>query len=380
MRLSTFPLLAIAVACSGCGDSSSSTPSRTPEDVARGELLEALVEEYVDANIEPDDPGLAYVVIGPRGAVAEGAFGMADLERELAITLETPFEAGSVAKQFTAMGAMLLIEAGLLGLDDPIANELPEVPAEWDGVTIEQLLLHTSGIRNLEAVSSPEREDWSNEDVLEWAITQPLGGVAGAEFNYTNTGYALLALIIERVSEKPFDVFMKERIFDPLRMSNSGVDPVWPPDIPDRAVSYLLDTVTEVDGGGTGWAAQHTTIEDMKRWEAELREVTLVSPDTLGDVFTAHVPAPTGDEKEPPNYAACGYGYGWDVCDQAGLPPEVGHSGEYSTFHAWFRRFPEEQVAVLVFTNGSNSSGNVFWGFALAESLAQAYFNEPLPE
>lgn len=76
----------------------------------------------------------------------------------------------------------------------------------------------------------------------------------------------------------------------------------------------------------------------------------------------------------------CGYGYGWDVCDQEGLPPEVSHSGEYSTFHAWFRRFPEEQVAVLVFTNGSNASGNVFWGFALAESLAQAYFNEPLPE
>lgn len=379
MRSFFFSLGAIAfLAFAGCSDSDSSSSGLTEEDLALGEQLQARADAYVEEGIDPDDPGLAYVVIGPRGVIAEGAYGLANLEEDLPITSETPFELGSVAKQFTAMAVMILVEAGSLALDDSITNELPEAPAEWDAITIEQLLLHTSGIRNLEEVPGPERQDWTNEDILDWAITEPLGPGAGGAFDYTNTGYALLALIVERVSGQPFEAFMRQRIFEPLQMMDSGVDPVWPPDIADRAVSYLQGVTIEVAGGGTGWAAQHSTIEDMKRWEAELRDVTLVSPETLAEIYTAHVPAPTGPEGS--RFFDCGYGYGWDICDQEGLPPEVGHTGELSTFHAWYRRFPEEGMALLVLTNGSDSTGNVFWGYDLADQLAETYFDERPPE
>ena len=377
MQRAAFSFLAIAaLSCAACGSSSSSDSDQNPEDTARSEQLRALADAYVSTSIESDDPGLAYFVIGPRGVLAEGAYGLANLEEDLPITPETPFELGSVSKQFTAMAVMILVEDEELSIEDPIANELPEAPSEWSGITIEQLLVHTSGIPNLEEVPGPERANWTNDDILDWAVTQPLRATPGEEFNYTNTGYALLALIVERVSEQPFETFAKERIFDPLGMIDSAVDPVWPPDIPERAVSYLLDVSIEVSGGGTGWAAQHSTIEDMKRWDAELRNPTLVSAGTLAEIYTAHVSAPTGEEQDPPNYAACGYGYGWDICDQEGLPPEVSHTGEYSTFHSWYRRFPDDGLSVLVLTNGSNSSGNVFWGYVLADELAKAYFTE----
>ena len=190
MRSTSFSILAVVfIAFAGCGDSdSSSEPGQTSEDWARGTQLRALADAFVLANIEPDDPGLAYAVVGPRGVIAEGAYGLANLEEELPITLETPFEVGSVAKQFTAMAVMVLIEDGLLAIDDSIANELPEAPEEWDGITIEQLLVHTSGIPSLNTGSGPEQigktktlSAGSRRDITSrWAKRAPAGMVPPA--------------------------------------------------------------------------------------------------------------------------------------------------------------------------------------------------------
>ena len=84
------------------------------------------------------------------------------------------------------------------------------------------------------------------------------------------------------------------------------------------------------------------------------------------------MPAPT--DVEGSRFFACGYGYGWDVCDQENLPPEVGHTGELSTFHAWHRRFPEDEMVLVFFTNGNDSDGNGNWGFDFADELTEAYF------
>ncbi len=116
-RMRNLGLLAgtmLAAGFAGCSDSSSSSSGLTPEDVALGEQLRATADAYVSHSINPDDPGLAYVVTGPRGVIAEGAYGVANLEENIPITLDTPFELGSVAKQFTAMAVMILVEEGLL--------------------------------------------------------------------------------------------------------------------------------------------------------------------------------------------------------------------------------------------------------------------------
>ncbi len=326
----------LVVGCGGGGDQTA-------------ELLEEYVDAYVGERIGPGDPGIAVSVVGPRGVVFEKSYGMANVEESIPIGLDTPFNLASVSKQFTAMAVMILYEEGELTPDDLISDVFPEALPEWSTITVHHLLTHQSGFSdyvNDQPISASF--GWTNEDVLAYLIDTPLEFAPGDRFEYSNSGYVMLALLVERVAEQPFETFIHERIFDPLGMESSLVTEEDPPDLPNRALSYTETGVPHAFVKGTmGHSRIQSTIEDLKRWEAELRDITLVSSETLDLIFTRHVARPDL------TFGDCHYGYGWILCDVEGWPPEQEHTGRSLGFRTAIMRIPSEDLAILMLSNGS---------------------------
>jgi len=243
------------------------------------EISPAAAEKQVDALLAKWDsansPGAAVEVIRDGKVILRKTYGMADIERGVRIAAATPFNVGSVSKQFTAFAIHLLAQEGKLGLDDDIRKHLPNAPEVGKTITIRQLLQHTSGLRdyiNLLVLAGWRLDDvFTREDALSVIQRQrELNFAPGAEHLYSNTGYMLLALIVERTSGKPFEVFAKERIFDPLGMKNTFFQPDYAALVPGRALSYsatpagsykYVAMTSNVNGAG----GVITTLDDLAR-------------------------------------------------------------------------------------------------------------------
>ncbi|HET6206686.1 MAG TPA: serine hydrolase domain-containing protein, partial [Terracidiphilus sp.] len=172
-------------------------------------------------------PGCAVGVSLDDKPTLTAAYGYADLEHDVRITPDTVFEAGSVSKQFTAMAVLILARDGKLSLDDNVRKYIPELPEYQAPITIRHLLNHTSGLRDwgsLEAIAGWPRTTraYTHDHVLEILSRQKaLNYTPGAEYSYTNSGYNLAAILVTRVSGKPFAQFCKEQIFQPLGMTST---------------------------------------------------------------------------------------------------------------------------------------------------------------
>lgn len=219
-------------------------------------------------------------------------------------------------------------------------------------MTVHHLLTHQSGLPDhLNDRPFGTRSDWTNEDVLAYLLETPLEFAPGEHYEYSNSGYVMVALLIERVSGQLYEDFVQERIFTPLGMVDSSVPPMYPPDIPNRAIGYLQDVLNESPVQTMGDVGHHSSLEDLRRWEVGLRSPTLVSPETLAVMFTPHV--------QLPNLPECSYGYGWFVCDGwEGLPFTIDHTGRLLAFTTHILRIPEEELTVLMLANGT------FWAWA----------------
>ncbi len=231
-------------------------------------------------------PGCAVAVGRGRAVLLERAYGMADLERPARLTPASVFEAGSVSKQFTAAAALLLAQDGKLRLDDPVRRYLPELPDSTTksggrALTVRHLLTHTSGLRDwgeIEAAGGWPRGTrvYTQAHALDVARRQgALNYAPGDDFLYTNTGYTLLATLVERVSGEPLAAFTRRRLFAPLGMAHTG----WRDDhrrvVPRRALAYARGE----DGGWVltmpfentyGHAGLLTTVGDLLLWNAHL--------------------------------------------------------------------------------------------------------------
>lgn len=221
-------------------------------------------------------PGAAVAVFRDGRIVFEKGYGMADLEAGAPVTPRTVFHVASVSKQFTAYAIALLAGEGKLSLDDDVQKHLPEVPDFGRPITLRHLLHHTSGLRDqwaLWAMAGGRMDDVITEDDLLWLIThqRELNFTPGAEYLYSNSGFTLLAKVVERVSGEPFPAFARERLFAPLGMTSTQVYDDHQRLVPGRAYSY------EPDGRG-GWeksvlsyanygaTSLFTTVEDLARW------------------------------------------------------------------------------------------------------------------
>lgn len=295
--------------------------------------------------------------------VYEHGFGLANREYDVLNTPQTRFRLASVSKQFTAAGIMMLEHEGKLKVEDPISKYV-EVPTAWKDVTLHQLLSHTSGVpENLRPAlfKGMWGQPIDKDRLLEHLKDKPLDFKPGEKWSYSNTGYALLGLTIEKVSGKPYEDFLQGRVFDPLGMTNTGVD-TRKLVLKNRAEGYGMSKgefihaqfidMSQVFSAGS----MYSTVEDMLKWDNALNTEKILPKKSLERMWT-----PVKNE----------YGYGWLIVRARGHKLMI-HDGGLPGFVTTVLRFPDEKVYIAVLCNLEGSAvGKV------ARDLSSIMFNEP---
>ena len=299
-------------------------------------------------------PGCAVGVAVDGKPVLLKAYGMADLEHDVRNTPETIFEAGSVAKQFTALAVQLLAGDGKLSLDDPVRKYIPELPDYNVPLTIRHMLTHTSGLRDWGSVASiagapRTTRAYTHGHVLDIVSRQKsLNFQPGDYYSYSNTGFNLAAVIVARVSGMSFADFSKQRIFVPLGMTRTS----WRDDhtriVKGRAVAYSeqggefhLEMPFENVHGNGGLL---TTVGDLLIWNENFVNPTVGNAKLLAEMSTV------GKFNDGKLQA---YALGLMVGEYRGLK-NVSHSGSTAGYRAHLNRFPESHTSVAVLCNGSS--------------------------
>jgi CubicO group peptidase (beta-lactamase class C family) len=245
-----------------------------------------------------DVPGAAVLVLQDGAPVIRKGYGFADLEQRTPITPATNFRLASVTKQFTAAAILLLMEDGRLALDDRVRVWLPSLPAVADGIKIRHLLTHTSGIIDYEDVI-PESmtAQLHDADVLTLLETQDqLYFEPGTSYRYSNSGYALLALIVGKASGQSFARFLEARIFDPLGMTNTVAHEEGISTVAHRAFGYSLiegawqRTDQSQTSAVLGDGGIYSSIDDLAKWDAALYDERLLKKSSLDAAFAPATP------------------------------------------------------------------------------------------
>jgi CubicO group peptidase (beta-lactamase class C family) len=313
----------------------------------------ARVDAVFAAFAHPDTPGCAVGISIDDKPVLTSAYGMADLEHDVPIRPNTIFEAGSVSKQFTAMAVLLLAQQGKVSLDDNVRKYLPELPDYDTPVTIRHLLNHTSGLRDwgsLEAIAGWPRttREYTHAHVLEILSRQKaLNYTPGAEYSYTNSGYNLAAILVQRVSGKSLAEFTRERIFQPLGMTSTS----WRDDfrriVKNRAIAYQQrgDSIRQLmpfeNIYGNGGLL--TTVGDLLKWNANFATAKVGGKDVVAQ---QQVQSKLNDGR------TIAYALGLFVEGD-----EIAHSGTTAGYNAWLGRYPKQGVSVAVLCNTSAANG-----------------------
>jgi len=251
------------------------------------------VDEYIRRGIKQRSiPGLSLAAIRDGRMIKVAGYGRASLELDAPATADTVYEIGSITKQFTAEAVMLLVEDGRLGLDDPIARHLPPTPDSWRPITIRHLLTHTSGLKDWEAAGVlPYHSEYTPSDYIALIARFPLDFPPGEQFRYTNSGFPLLGMIIERASGQAYTAFVTSRILKPLGLAATRFkDPGEV--VTGRAEGYVLQdgvfrrgeqlrpAVIAPNGGIM------TTAADLASWAAAVFNGRLLGPESLREMLT----------------------------------------------------------------------------------------------
>src|SRR5438046_3520114 len=237
-------------------------------------VVDALFHDFDQA----DAPGAAVIVIKEGNPLFAKGYGLADLEKRIPCTTNTNFRLASVTKQFTAMAVLILAEEGQLSLEDRLPKFFPEFPEYGEAITLRHLLTHTSGLPDYEDhIPQGTTIPLSDRDVLFILRHQSKADFAlGAQFHYSNSAYALLALIVENVSGKTFPAFVKEKIFDPLRMTNSVAYVAGLSCVSNRAYGYVNGTSglelsdQSVTSAGLRDGGIYSSVADRFKWDLAL--------------------------------------------------------------------------------------------------------------
>lgn len=302
--------------------------------------VDTLLREYDGAV-----PGASVLVVRDTVPVIRLARGLACVESGIAATPATNYRLASLTKQFTAAAILLLVQDGRLALDDRARRWLPTLPRAADRITIRQLLTHTSGLIDYEdMLPASLARQLRDADVLAILETQDRTHFApGTAYRYSNSGYALLALIVESASDTTFAVLLRERIFLPLGMVGTVAFEDGISTVPDRAYGYSATqgTWTRTDQGPTtavlGDGGIYSSIDDLAQWDAALADDRLLRSDLWRLAFT---PATGTDEP------GVHYGFGWRITGEA-----VWHSGESLGFRNVIVRYPLQRLTIVLLTN-----------------------------
>lgn len=338
-------------------------PSAGAADVDLEAKVDAFLAPVVDADLASGS-----ILIAERGVVliAKG-YGPANREFDIPNTPATKFRLGSVTKQFTAMGIMILESQGALSTDDKLSRYYPDYPP-GDRITLHQLLTHTSGIPNYNSLPDYYEKmllPWSIPEVIEWVKEEPLTFPPGSQWGYSNTGYVFLAGIIEQVSGQPYEEFLNERIFAPLGMDDTRQD-VATDVIPNRATGHycLGETVNQAPYRDmpftSGAGSLLSTVHDLYLWDQALYTGKLIPPAARERMFTP----------DKGNYA-----YGWFVEEMFGRKL-LTHRGGINGFLANIDRFVDDSVLVVSLLNYESTFAPYIRKGLAAIALGEEY--EPL--
>ncbi|MCI0437197.1 MAG: beta-lactamase family protein [Gemmatimonadetes bacterium] len=304
----------------------------------------------------PTSPGCTVAATDGGLTILERAYGLADLEHDIANAPRTVIEAGSVSKQFTSAAIVLLALEGKLSLDDDVRKYVPEVPDYGKTIRIRHMMTHTSGLRDWGSVAGiagwPRgRRAHTHAHVIDIVSRQrALNFDPGHEYSYSNTGYNLLAVIVDRVSGMPFAEFSKQRLFGPVGMSRTQWRDDFTRIVKDRAIGYSprqggfsIDMPFENVHGNGGLL---TTVGDLLRWTGNLETGRVGGPEFL-DLMHRRGVTNDGD--------TIGYASGLMVGSYRGVP-EVSHTGSTAGYRAFLARYPQQNLAIALLCNVGNAN------------------------
>ena len=308
------------------------------------------VDEIVQQAMQKQGiPGVSLAVVQDGRLVLAKGYGMANIELQVPATPETVYQIQSITKSFTATGIMLLVEEGRIRLEDKISAHLENTPGTWQEITVRHLLTHTSGIKDF--INDPTaslRLDVTEEEVFKATAPRPLNFQPGERYAYSNTNYHLLAMIIRKLTGKSYGDFLRERLFQPLGMSDTEVNRL-SAIIPHRAAGYqmaadgwrngelIAPSILAYGGGGL-----LSTVRDMAKWDAALYSESILKKTSLEQMWT---PATLNNGK------STDYGLGWSIQSVAGHRC-LSHDGAHITgFQTSFNRYVDDRLTVVVFSN-----------------------------
>ena len=322
--------------------------------------LTAAQERSIDLYVEAERsrqqiPGLTLGIYRHGRAVLLKGYGLANVEHNVPSTPDTVMQSGSVGKTFTATLVMMLIERGKVRLDDSIRAHLIELPESWQGITIANLLSHTSGLADYDGdeLTRPGgpfdiRQDLSEDELVRRVAELPLEFGAGERWSYRNANYLVLGALIRRVTGAFYGDMLKREIFDRIGMTASRV--ISDEDIvPHRAAGYerregklYNQKWVSPTFNSTADGTLYLTVRDLEFWDRALCEATVLKPETLRQMWKPAAVAGSAPAE--------GYGFGWFV-RRSGSELIVEHDGAWQGFTSYFVRYVGAGLSVAVLTN-----------------------------
>jgi CubicO group peptidase (beta-lactamase class C family) len=294
-------------------------------------------------------------------------YGWADRDKQIPNTPQTKYRLGSITKEFTATAILMLQAQDKLKVQDPICRYIPECPPACQDITIHHLLTHTSGI--------PDLTEFPDFDTFKATPSAPLQTIArfrdipldfkpGERGSYSNSGYVVLGYIIERASGQSYETFLRQNIFEPVQMENTGYDH----EDGSLAVGYTgfharwekpddLDMTLPFAAGGL-----YSTVEDLYRCDQALYTEQLISQESLNVMFTPHAML---------SNLGMSYGYGWFV-QEVNNRLVLSHSGGIEGFATEMRRYPDDKVTIIILSNRDTTDV-----IAVGNQIARVVLREP---
>lgn len=338
-------------------------PTETTKGETSDQAASAGIDDHVQGVMQKRHiPGVSIAVVQGGKIVLMKGYGLANVELSAPATESTVYQLASVTKTFTATAIMLLVKDGKISLDDEITDRLTDLPKAWENVTVRNLLNHTSGIKSYTSVKGFEktmRKDYARREIIDLVAKEPLEFKPGAKWNYSNTGYFLLGMLIEKASGKSYGEFMTDRIFKPLGMTKTRANDLRAI-IPGRAQGYEWNGTelrnSEYTSPTQPFAAGMlvSTVADMVKWDSALANHTLLDKSTLEQMWK-----PTRLAK-----GEAGYGFGWGV-EKVNGRRLVSHGGGIPGFSSQISRFLDDDLTVIVLSNAEGGhAGSLARGIA----------------
>ncbi len=315
--------------------------------------------------------GGAIGVLGPDGILLANGYGYADRTTQAPVTTTTLFDLGSLTKQFTAVAVMQLVGSGRLRTSDSLFTLLPDVPDDKHGITVSQLLTHTSGlIRNAQPLGIDESS--SRDAFIGAVLGSELLSPPGVDFRYSDVGYDLLAAIVEIVTGEPFETYLRTHEFQPAGMHHTAHTNLLQVTDGPVALSYrgsfgeALASTTE-GLSATSWVNRGSggvcsSLDDMLLWAQTLQSGTIIPPGIFDSLFTPHVAA-----------GQSSYGYAWFVDTTAHGTARIHHGGDIAGYKATMSIYPDDHLTVIAFCN------RLGWEPLLDHHIEEILFGERIP-